>query len=277
MQDSSTMEDENQESYKLLVKDMKPLAYKDVAEDWEKNSKEWYHALISDVDLPIILAIPDLKIYAWCRCKLVADDGSEGHFHWHGLVHFPNRKMESWKRQARRAGVQFASSKNTFRKITCLDHAVGVLRYMACKDGQRIGRRDGDGLVTHPHTHYSRQPIEVHHRHGRGKECANVREVISLKIADFIDLSRKKNWKHNELHDSETCLCTRGKTGKAKQAAANVKRRAYYKTEAGLETKRKYREKAEVKRKILNQLAMLNVSKKAYLCHEKIEQLVKLL
>ena len=130
---------------------------------------------------------------------------------------------------------------------------------MACKDGQRVGRRDGDGLVTHPHTHYSRQPIEGDHRHGRSKRCAEVRNEISTKIADFIDFSKRPNWKSNELHDSETCLCNRGKKGLEKKAASNAKRRAYYKTEAGLETKRKYREKAEVKRKILNQLAMLNV------------------
>ena len=91
------MEDKEQESYKVLIKDIQPLSYKDVAEDWEKNSKEWYHALVAIVDLPIVLAIPDLKIYAWCRCKVVADDGSEAHFHWHGLVHFPERKLASWK------------------------------------------------------------------------------------------------------------------------------------------------------------------------------------
>ena len=68
------MEDKEENSYKELVKDMNTLSYKDVAEDWEKNPKEWYHALITIVDLPIVLAIPDLKIYAWCRCKLVADD-----------------------------------------------------------------------------------------------------------------------------------------------------------------------------------------------------------
>ena len=72
-------------------------------------------------------------------------------------------------------------------------------------------------------------------------------------------------------------MCQRGKIGKAKRAAANEKRRAYYKTDAGIETKRKYREKAAVKRQILNQLSMLNVSKKAHLCHEKIENLVKML
>ena len=81
----------------------------------------------------------------------------------------------------------------------------------------------------------------------------------------------------NALHDSEACLCKRGRKGKEKQAAANERRRAYYKTEAGQETKKKYREKAALKRQILNQLLMLNVSKKAHLCRERIEQLVKLL
>ena len=271
------MEDKEEASYKELVKDMNPLSYKDVAEDWEKNPKEWYHALITIVDLPIVLAIPDLKIYAWCRCKLVADDGSEAHFHWHGLVHFPKRKLASWKKQSRRAGVKFSSPKNTFKKVICLDHAVGVMRYMACKDGQRVGRRDGDGLVTHPHTHYARQPIDPLHRHPRGKECPQVRDDISTKVSLFIDLTTKSNWTRDELHDKETCLCNRGKTGKEKRAVANEKRRAYYKTKAGIETKRRYREKANVKRQILNQLSILNVSKKAHLCHEKIEQLVKML
>ena len=79
------------------------------------------------------------------------------------------------------------------------------------------------------------------------------------------------------MHDTETCLCKRGRLGKQKQAAANEKRREYYKTEAGQETKRRYREKAAVKRKILDQLVLLNVSKKAHLCHEKIENLIKML
>ena len=148
---------------------------------------------------------------------------------------------------------------------------------MACKDGQRVGRRDGDGLVTHPHTHYARQPIDPLHRHARGKECPNVRDEISSRISNFIDISAKSNWKKDELHDNESCLCKRGKIGKEKRAVANEKRRAYYKTAAGIETKRRYCEKAAVKRQILNQLAMLNVSKKAQLCHENIENLVKML
>ena len=271
------MEDKEENSYKKLVNGMKPLSNRDVADDWESNSSEWYHALIAIEDLPIVLAIPDLKVYAWCRCKVVAEDGSEAHFHWHGLVHFPNRKLRSWKRQAHRVDIKFSSRKNTFKKIICLDHAVGVLRYIACKDGQKVGRRDGDGLVTHPHTHYARQPISDHHRHVRSKKCADVRDEIAANIANFIDFSKKSNWTCNALHDSETCLCKRARKGKEKQAAANERRRAYYMTEAGQETKKRYREKAALKRQILNQLLVLNVSKKAHLCRERIEQLVKLL
>ena len=37
------MEDKEENSYKALVKDMKPLSYKDVADDWERNASEWYH------------------------------------------------------------------------------------------------------------------------------------------------------------------------------------------------------------------------------------------
>ena len=89
-------------------------------------------------------------------------------------------------------------------------------------------------------------------------------------FSQFIDLVAKSNWSNIELHDKETCLCNRGKIGKEKRAIANEKRRAYYKTDAGLETKRRYCEKAKVKREILNQLSILNVSKKAHLCHQKL-------
>ena len=272
-------EDDDTAAYKTLMKemDMKPLTYETIARDWTDNEKEWYHALIAIKDLPIVLAIPDVNIYAWCRCKLVADDGSESHFHWHGLLHFTKGKLASWKRQARRVGTKFSSPKNTFKKIKCLDHAIGVLRYMACKDGQRVGRRDGDGLVTHPHTHYSRQPIEEVHRHQRGKQCVEIRDQISEKVASFMDLTNKSNWKARELHDSKTCQCSRGENGKERLRAVNEKRKEYYKTEAGIETKRKYREKARVKREILNHLTMMNVSKKAHLCQETIENLVKML
>ena len=107
------------------------------------------------------------------------------------LYIFQKRKFGSWKRQARQVNIKFSSPKNTFKKIKCLDHVVGVLRYVACKDGQQVGRRVGDGLVTHPHTHYARQPIDEKHRHERGRNCSKIRDEISEKVATFLGLSCK--------------------------------------------------------------------------------------
>ena len=50
--------------------------YKCISDDWEAKKAECYNALISIEYLPMILAIPDMKIYAWCRCKLVANNKS---------------------------------------------------------------------------------------------------------------------------------------------------------------------------------------------------------
>ena len=94
--------------------DMKPLTYEAVAKDWDSNPNEWYHTLVAIEDLPIVLAIPDLKAYALCQCKLVADNGSEAHYHWLGLVHFPSRKLGSWKQQAQQVNIKFSLSKNMF-------------------------------------------------------------------------------------------------------------------------------------------------------------------
>ena len=265
--------------YKQLLSSLqlKPKTYKSVADDWELKPEEWYHALVSIEDLAIILAIPDIKIYSWCRCKLVASDGSEDHFHWHGLVHFPKIKLDSWRRQARRKGVILSSSKNTFKKIHCLDHAVGVLRYLACSDGQIKTRRDADGLISQPHTHYARQPISDHHRHKRGKECSVIRNWIAVRIAKHLDLEGKPNWNEYDLHDVENCTCARGNIGKKKIKDANEKRRAFYKTERGLAVKKAYKEKAAKKRQIINQLIELHKSSKASLQLETIQNLIKLL
>ena len=89
------------EAYKSLLLDAKleTRSYEDVARDWKENSREWFHALIAIEDLPIVFAIPGLHIYAWCRCKVVADDGAEAHHHWHGLVHFTATTRDSWREE----------------------------------------------------------------------------------------------------------------------------------------------------------------------------------
>ena len=263
--------------YKKLLREMQlePLTHKEIADDWETKADEWYHAIIAIEDLSIVLAIPNLKIYAWCRCKLVADNGFEAHFHWHGLVHFTQSKLTSWKTQSRRCGIKFTSRKNTFKKIKCLDRVVGVLHYLTCKDGQQVGRRDADGLVTNPHTHYARQAIDERHLHERGRKCPKVRDDISAGIASHINLESKTNWDHHNLHDVKVCLCDRGEEGKRKKAAANEKRRAFYKTDAGIAIRKQYKEKARLKTMILNQLAELNVNKKTELSLERITNLIK--
>ena len=234
-------EDKDDVAYKTMMEelDMKPLTCEAIAKDRESNPNEWYHALIAIKGLPIVLAIPDLKVYASGHCMLVADDGSEAHHHWHGLVHFPSRKLGSWKRQAQPVNIMFSSPKNTFKKIKCLDHIDGVLCYAAYKNGQGVSRRDGDGLVTHPRTYYTRQPIDEKHRHERSRKCSKIRDELSEEIATFLGLSCKTKWTVHELHNSGASLCNRGKKDKEKRADVNEERRAYCKTEAGLETVKK--------------------------------------
>ena len=75
---------------------------------------------------------------------------------------YKNRKLET----ARRAGVRFSSPKNNLKNAICLDHAVGVLRYICCEDGQTKKRRDADGLsAAKPHTHYLRSVYNLNMLH----------------------------------------------------------------------------------------------------------------
>ena len=86
------------EEYQKLLESMelKTLDYEEIVRDLESRNNEWYLALISINDLPTVLSIPNLRVYAWCRCKLICTDGIEAHHHWHGLVHFYLRKLASW-------------------------------------------------------------------------------------------------------------------------------------------------------------------------------------
>ena len=79
-----------------------------------------------------------------------------------------------------------SSTKNTFRKVHCLDHVVGVLRYLACNDGQIKTKRNGDGIISYPHTHYARQPISDYHRHARGIDMLVV-EPLRKYVVRYLD------------------------------------------------------------------------------------------
>ena len=56
--------------------------------------------------------------------------------------------------------ILHSSRQNTFKKIHCLDHVVGVLRYLACNQGQIKTRREEDRLIGLPHINYARQPSD---------------------------------------------------------------------------------------------------------------------
>ena len=182
--------------YETMVENIQPLSFREIVDDWEKNSEEWYHATLAIEDLPLVLAEPDLEIYAWCRCDVSSEDST--HSQWHGLLHFPKRNYTSWKIHLHSKGIKFTSSKYLFRKVPCLDHVVGVLRYISCDAGP-------------DHKHYANRLFDPSHHHKRGNECRRIRKDIAVKISSFIDTSKKSNWTKEELHDNETCLCRRSK------------------------------------------------------------------
>ena len=169
---------------------METRSYEDVARDWETNANELFHALIAIEE--IVLAITNMTIYAWYRCTVVSEDGSEAHFHWHGLVHFTTGRFESWRRRAARLGVRFASRKNTFKKIKCLDYAVGVLRYIACGNWQKHEQGQFAPALLPSAYQCKLSPFAW-------KDLCICSQEISTGIAAFLDLS-KSNWKANALH-----------------------------------------------------------------------------
>ena len=201
------------------------------------------------------------------------------YLHWHGLVHFSKIKRESWRRQVKRKGVQLSSRKDTFKKIHCLDHVVGVLTYLACDQGQIKTRREEDGVVSLPlaHTHYARHPISDYHRHFRGKVCEEVRSGISRLLSKYIDFSKKENWTWLNLHDAKTCKCARGDIGRKKIRNANEKRRAFYKAVKAMAVKKAYKEKVAKKRQMIKQFSELQLTSKASLQLETNQNLIKLL
>jgi len=260
----------------LQVNDVKAWSPEEVGRDYEASNKEWYHLLLNENDFPLLIAAPNIKWYSICRCHLVSDDMSTAHEHMHALVHFTNYStLLGFKKKLQRIGKRL-NSKTIFKKIICLDHAVGVLTYIACEDGQKPLRRDGDGLRGTPHCHYSRQVFSEEWLHGRGKLCPAVRNEIS-SIASRGVSDHSKHTSREELHDKSSCLCDRGDIGIKKREDANARRRAFYLTEEGVAVRKRYKKKQEEKRKIIKTLTELGINKKAELQRETILKLIELL
>ena len=193
---------------------------------------------------------------------LVTDEGSEAHYHWHGLIHFPSRKSEVGSDKLDESILSFRRQRTCLRKSSAL-----IMTLVCCVTWHAEATSE---LVV------EMEMVSMHTTHGSrlmrvtvcSHKCPKNRDEISEKVADFLDLSWKTNWTVHELHNSKACLCSRGKNGTEERADVIEKRRTYYKTGAGLEMKKTYREKANMIRQIINQLTMLDASKKACYDHK---------
>ena len=283
-----TMGLSNTEYYLILRKlGWNPASFKDISGCLMDNGiKEMYHAILNEEDIPFFFSIPNLKIFSVCRCHLVAEDGSTAHEHLHALVQYSKGTHRAFKKKMQRAKLRF-HSKTTFKPVICPDHAVGVLRYICCEDGQTKKRRDADGLsAAKPHTHYLRSvynPNMLHSRNGKLQGgCAYWRGEIQWNIwRNLSDEWLAKNVSGDgeyRLHHQETCLCENGKKGKEKKAAANKKRKEFYETEEGKTMKEFYADKARNKHKLIRELRKLKTStNQAELSKETIEKLMAML
>ena len=262
----------------------KPASYMEISESLMKNgTKEMYHALVNENDIGTLFAIPNLKIFWICRCHHVADNGSTAHEHLHALVQYQNEKTHTaFKKRLQRSGKKL-NNKTTVKKFLCPDHRIGVLRYICCRDGQRATRRDGDGLMGAPHTHYRRSVFDAALLHKRNAKqilgCADIR----LGILRRIKCQLTQDWKNENisghphyLHHHETCLCDNGKIGKNKRQEANKKRREFYNTERGQEIRQAYKERANMRKELIAKVMDLKTgSNLAKMEKESILELLK--
>jgi hypothetical protein len=238
----------------------------DVFEEYKTNPKlKWYHLICSVADFPLLWSCKDFKFYSLCRCHQVANDGSIAHEHIHAVVS-GEVLLSTWKQRLCRKKIKL--NKTTFKKIICGDHLCGVLRYICCRDGQKVGRRGNDGLASSPHTHYERRVDVQHWLHKRPKGCARTRDNIERKMMLIAD---------GPLHDYETCICHYGKIGQEKRKEANRKRKAFYETDEGKQVKQKYKRRKQTKDDIIAKLVELGAGGKAELLRMEIRRLVELM
>ena len=131
--------------------------------------------------------------------------------------------IEQQRDRMKRKGQRF-HPKTTFKRILCPDHAVGVLRYITCRDGQRATRRNDDGLHGAPHTHYRRSVHGKWLLHNRSKKkqlgCADIRFGILRYLKQKLDekwLKDNVSGHLEHLHHHETCVCEFGKIGRRRR------------------------------------------------------------
>ena len=262
---SSTSKLNNNEFTKLLQDvNFKPAHWEKIAGYlMQKGVNQMYHALVHEDDIVNLFTNSNLTIFWSCRCHHVAADCSSSHEHLHALVQYKKGTHRAYKDRMRRNGQRF-HSKTTFKPIKCPDHAVGVLRYICCKDGQRATRRNADGLMGAPHTHYRRCVNGRWLLHKRSEKeflgCGGVRLSILMHIKKNLDeewLKENVSGHPHHLHHHKTCLCDYGMVGIAKKKAANKERSDFYKTERGQNIKNMYKNRAADRKDLIERVMKL--------------------
>lgn len=192
----------------------------EVATDYEADPTEWYNVRIEEEDISTLAELENLKWYSFCRCHIEGEDGSTSREHIHALVRFKGRPTLMEFRKALQKTPDRLQRSTIFRKVMCLDHAVGVLHYMCCDRGRKPHY---GGSV---HLHYSRSVFDDNLLHNRSQyKCKKVREKISREAASGV--SNINNYKsQDELHDFESCSCNRGRNSKDEKGIAGKKRKS---------------------------------------------------
>ena len=241
-------------TYKRAINGIKALPYSELVEDFMVNPKHhFYHYVGSVDDFYTLLSIrEEVKLYCWCRChKPIPNTELFEHEHVHALLMTIGKSQESLKKKYARRTNEKLFFDSRFKKVHCFDHIIGIMRYIHCKDGQKVGRRNQDGLATVPHLHYSRHVYEPHLLHDiRGKHCVDTRDHIekSCEIEFPLEFLNKLlgDKYENGLHDYINCACDRSERAKKKRSLLLERRRAFYKTQKGEEIKKGYKEKKEI-------------------------------
>jgi hypothetical protein len=257
-----------QDEFLQLLGGFIPTPVEDIFEEYKNESGlHWYHLMVSISDFNLLWSCKLFKFYSLCRCRQIADDSSISHEHVHCLISC-RILLKSWKQSLWRKKIKLY--KTTFKRIICGDHLCGILRYISCKDGQKIGRRGVDGLVLNPHTHYERRVDVIGWLHNvRGKNCVLARNNIEAKMKLKLNLP---------LHEFESCSCDRGKIGIEKRRESNRKRKAFYETDKGKEVKTRYKKKKLAKEVVINKLKEMGKGgNKAELLRIEIARLIEML
>ena len=159
-----------------------------------------FHAIVNEDDIQFLFSIPNLDIFWCCRCHLVAKDGSTAHEHLHALVQYQKGTHLALKKRMQRAKQRF-HPKTTFKPIFCPDHAVGVLRYICCEDGQRLWCtwEHKNGWITADK--YNSEQFRCHtpnivvvfsNEESDIKEAVKDRwRILQIKEDDLIDISKR--------------------------------------------------------------------------------------